>query len=136
MAKTNVFISYARADQDFARKLSAELSRKNFSAWLDRNAIEPGENWENALQQALDDSEWFVFLLSATSLSSPNVALELGYALSRAKESNAKLVPVLLDDARLPGALQRFQVLDARHLEPEAVAERIEDVAAARGHRS
>jgi hypothetical protein len=136
MAKTDVFISYAHDDQDFARKLSDELNRKNFSVWLDREAIEPGENWQNDLQQALDSSEWFVFLLSSTSLSKPNVALELGYAISRAKESNAKLVPVLLDDARLSGTLQRLQVLDARHLEPEVLAERIEDVATATGGRS
>src|SRR5437867_2942030 len=100
----DVFISYARSDRDLAAKLRDELVRKNISVWVDSNDLMPGEMWEDKLQEALDSAGLFVFLMSSSSLSAPNLALELGYAIGRARETHAKLVPVLVSDAKLPSS--------------------------------
>ena len=67
----HIFISYAREDQSYARKLADELKQQGFAVWLD-DRIDSGERWWRAIVQAIrecaalmvvmtpeaEDSEW------------------------------------------------------------------------------
>jgi TIR domain len=41
--KTSIFLSYARADNEFALKLAQDLRAAGVSLWVDQFDIEPGQ---------------------------------------------------------------------------------------------
>ncbi|MBN1565716.1 MAG: TIR domain-containing protein [Anaerolineae bacterium] len=98
-----VFISYSRKDEDFARKLVNALSNRNIGAWLDVNEISPGENWVNVIQNGLVVCELMLVIISPDSMSSSQVAEEWQYFLSQSKPvipllyKNTNTIPYKLD---------------------------------------
>src|SRR4051794_4994800 len=87
----DVFISYSRADEQFANRLRDRLAAKGVSVYFDR-AIVAGEDFSNGIHRALDEAKVVVVLLSQNSARSGWVDAELRMAL----ESQAKIVPVLI----------------------------------------
>src|ERR1700731_2231580 len=49
----HVFISYVRENKDVVDRLEAELSSRGVRVWLDRNNIEPGARWPDAIKNAI-----------------------------------------------------------------------------------
>ena len=90
---TDVFISYARADQPVSAALCALLESEGWDVWFDQE-LRAGERWEASLLEVLDDTKVVVVLWSANALKSPWVAREAKVALEA-----GKLVPVVIDDA-------------------------------------
>jgi hypothetical protein len=66
--KTNVFISYSRADVDFADQLDAALKLAGFDTSIDRT-IPGGDEWEKRLVALIRDADSVVFVLSPSSAS-------------------------------------------------------------------
>jgi TIR domain-containing protein len=61
--KVNVFLSYASDDYPIAVTLSKELvdiNRGRITVFLDMQSIEPGKDWREAIDQALDNADWLV----------------------------------------------------------------------------
>lgn len=55
--KGHIFISYARADgSDFALRLYDDLEVRSINAWLDVHDIDPGEDWDQAIDNGLRDA--------------------------------------------------------------------------------
>ena len=50
---SHVFICYARENGDVVDRLAAELKDKGVIVWLDRNDIEPGARWREAVKNAI-----------------------------------------------------------------------------------
>lgn len=101
-----VFISYAKEDYEIAKKLYDDLKRYSYiSTWLDTEAILPGQNWKVTISQAIEDSSYFLALLSSKSLSKKGfVQKELKIALDILDEfplSKTFIIPIRLEQCEL-----------------------------------
>jgi hypothetical protein len=99
-----VFISYAREDKDIARKLYQDLKSAGVEPWMDEYDLLVGQNWKNAITNAIEQSDFFLALLSSRSLSKRGyVQKELRRAVSVLEEmppTDVYILPVRLDDCR------------------------------------
>ena len=102
------FLSYSRANQDFALRLARELKAEGFNIWLDQLDIPPGARWDDELEKALETCEIFMVILTPASMGSKDVKDEIGYAIDTKK----RILPVLLENATIPLRLRRFQHVD------------------------
>jgi hypothetical protein len=60
-----VFISYANQDAEAAKRLNDDLKSRGVNTWLDKECIIPGEKWEIAIKKAIEDSQFFLAVLSS-----------------------------------------------------------------------
>jgi hypothetical protein len=103
-----LFVSYARADQDFVLKLAKELRSAGIELWVDQLDIPKGARWDDEVENALRASPCMLLILSPTSVTSRNVKDELAEALDR----NKTILPVLYQDCDIPFRLKRVQHID------------------------
>src|SRR5665213_1084122 len=94
-----IFISYRRADQAWARLLHAQLRAEGVEAWYDAQ-VGAGEDWRVATAQALEASKIFVLLFSSNAAQSSDIAKELAAAVLEKK----LIVPVRLENIAPKGA--------------------------------
>jgi ABC-type molybdate transport system ATPase subunit len=85
------FLSYSRTDSEFALRLSEDLKAAGAAIWLDQTDIDPGEEWDLAVERALLDCPRMLVILSPVSVVSPNVRDEISFALKKRKT----IIPVL-----------------------------------------
>ena len=88
-----VFLSYARSDEKFARELSSELTKHGLAVWLDEEQVLPGDNLHQCVADALKKSNAMVVLLSPEAMKSEFVRSEINYALGNPKYEH-RLFPV------------------------------------------
>ena len=103
-----IFISYSRADSEFAKRLDHDLDNAGFDSFLDQNDIPPGVPWDDAIQKALVASTTVVVVLSPESVSSGNVLDEIGNALRVGK----RVIPVRYKVCEIPLRINRLQYAD------------------------
>lgn len=104
---SDVFISYAREDREAAQALAHALEARGLSVWWDR-VIPPGRQFDEVIEEQLDDSRCAVVLWTAASAASKWVRAEAGEALQQ-----DKLVPALLTEGlKLPLEFRRVQAAD------------------------
>jgi hypothetical protein len=103
-----IFISYAREDQEFARKLTQSLSAASVEVWLDVVKIPVGAVWSEAVQEGLDASHAMLIIISPASMASKNVRDEWQYYVDQGK----RLIPVLHQPAKIHFQLARIQYID------------------------
>jgi len=92
--KRDIFISYSRANTDFARDLYAKLQALGFTLWRDRNDMIGGENWWQQIQEAIRGVQNMVLVMSPDALRSEVVADEWRYA----RQVGTRVIPVLAED--------------------------------------
>lgn len=97
--RQRVFVSYRRADAAAADALLQRLEAAGYGVWLDRSDIGGGSRWREAIEQALQQAEAVIFLISQPALESDEVYREL----ARAVELGKTIVPLRLDPAPLFG---------------------------------
>ena len=102
------FISYSRANKEFAVKLAKELRSDGYPIWLDQLDIPTGSRWDDELEKALQECSIFMIILTSASIVSMNVKDEIGYAIDHGK----RILPVLLEQCQVPLRLSRFQYVD------------------------
>jgi hypothetical protein len=93
------FFSYSRDDDEafkgklsslrdgIERELSAQLgrSRRTFRVWQDQEAIAPGKLWESEIKKAIDESFFFIPIVTPRSINSKYCKFELEAFLAREK---------------------------------------------------
>lgn len=87
----DVFISYARVDARFVRKLHDALRAHERESWVDWDDIPPSAAWLKEVFSGIESSDTFVFVISPDSVQSPVCNLELGHAVAH----NKRVVPVV-----------------------------------------
>lgn len=105
--KIKVFVSYSRADTDFALDLVAGLQACGFEAFIDQEDIAPGEPWEARLGGLIESADTMVYVLSPDSLASTHCSWEVEEAL----RLNKRLLPVIwrvVDDNAVPKNLSQL----------------------------
>lgn len=91
MPEADVFVSYSRSDSDFVQRLTASLEEHAKSVWLDTEGIADGEVFPEALRQAIEGSDAFVFVITPASVASPYCTQEIEHAHSMGK----RILPLL-----------------------------------------
>ena len=99
----DVFISYSRKDIAFARLLRAALHSSGLESWIDWERIPVGEKWWAEICQAIERSNVFLFIISASSIGSSVCRDEVNEALKNHK----RVIPVLVDNLT-PEAVHKF----------------------------
>jgi hypothetical protein len=117
MSAETIFVSYSSKDRPFALGLVKELQELGANVWIDQLGIGLGENWDNAIEEALEKSETFMLILSPTSVESPNVQDEVSIAIN----TNKKMVPILIEECKLPMRWQRRQYADLANNPDKAI---------------
>lgn len=99
--KYDVFISYARKDFDEVKPFVDMLHKRipALDCWFDITGIESGDEFEDKIIRAIDNSSYVIFALSENSLNSTWTKDEVIYARNTGK----KVIPLLLKDASLEG---------------------------------
>ena len=75
-----IFISYRRADEAWARLLHSQLQAEGVEAWYDAQ-VGAGQDWRIATAKALEASQIFVLLFSENAAQSSDIAKELAAAI-------------------------------------------------------
>jgi hypothetical protein len=104
-----VFISYAREDSEAARRFFDDVQKPGIAPWLDSRDIEPGSQWSKVIKQEINQSEYFLALVSNKSLSKKYVQYEWKLALN---EVNKPFIPVRLEPCTLSKKLSALQWVD------------------------
>ena len=94
-----IFISYRRADEAWARLLHNQLRAEGVEAWYDAQ-VGAGQDWRIATAKALEASNIFVLLFSANAAQSSDIAKELAAATLEKK----LIIPVRLENIAPKGA--------------------------------
>jgi serine/threonine protein kinase len=112
-ATAQIFLSYAREDQEKVENLYQRLSYAGFKPWMDKKDILPGEKWKSSIEKAIQCSDFFLACLSANSVSKrgyPQKEIRDALDIWQEKlDSDIYLVPVRLEDCEVPETLRDFQ---------------------------
>ena len=88
----DIFISYGRKDSKaFAIKLQEKLIEMGLKVWFDQNDIPPGVDWQNQIDDGIEKSHNFIFIIAPHSVKSSycRKEIELAYSL------NKRIIPLL-----------------------------------------
>src|SRR3954469_21433522 len=116
--RTKVFISYSHKDQVWLDRLKRHLKplvrEGNLDCWDDTH-IQPGDDWKQEIQNALDTAQVAVLLISADFFASDFIdENELPPLLAAAQAKGVRILPVILSASRFARnpALGRFQAVN------------------------
>src|SRR4028119_247893 len=112
----DVFVSYSRADSDFARKLNEAIQMQGKTTWFDQESIASGTDFQQEIYRGIKACDNFLFILSPRSVNSLYCADEVEYAASL----NKRFVTVLhqeVNSADLHPELAKVQWIDFNHNE-------------------
>lgn len=93
-----IFISHSSSDHEFVEQLAKRLRKDGLEVWIDDWEIRVGDSIVEIINKGLEDSSFFVIILSNISAKSDWVHKELNSALMRQLSGkDIKILPVLLD---------------------------------------
>lgn len=98
-----LFVSHSSKDKNFVRRLSIDLLNAGFPVWLDEWELEVGSSLSNRIYAGIDDSTFFIVVVSTNSIESGWVNKELTGALAKEEQLNRKfIIPIRLDACQFP----------------------------------
>ena len=117
-SRTKVFISYSHADKEWLERLKRHLKPLvrdgNLECW-DDTRIQPGDDWKQEIQNALDTAQVAVLLISADFFASDFInENELPPLLTAAQLKGVRILPVILSASQFDwnSRLTRFQAVN------------------------
>jgi hypothetical protein len=103
--ETKIFINYAREDASFAQRIYFDLKQLGYDVWLDTSDLKAGENWKQAIQRAIKQSNFIISLLSSNSITKKGyVQKELKICfeiLDEFPSGSIYIIPVRLNDCEV-----------------------------------
>jgi hypothetical protein len=131
---SDIFISYKSSDRERILTLVRALEQKGWSVWWDRT-IPPGKIFDEVIEEALNGAKCVIVVWSKGSVISEWVKTEAAEGARR-----AILVPVLIDDVKIPLEFRRIQaasLVDWKGTLPHQGFDRLsEAIAGILGHSS
>src|SRR3712207_1350032 len=106
----DVFISYAREDEKFVRKLRDRLEEHKRHTWIDFEDIPLTAKWLEEVYRGVESADTFAFVISPDSVNSNFCRLELAHAV----QNNKRLAPIWyrdVDDEAVPSDLASHQYI-------------------------
>jgi predicted nucleotide-binding protein len=110
------FVSYAREDAAVVHRVVDGIQNQGVTIWLD-TMLMPGENWADAIVQAVHRAAGLILFVSQASMDSEWIRRELRIV---AQQPESCVIPVILENvADLPEEIRSIQWIDARQLQGE-----------------
>lgn len=109
----DAFISYSHEDKREVLKIVEAVSQAGIRLFYDEE-IQPGENWQNVLDERLSSTGTLLLCIGKGALSS---YWQMAEYESVAKKSNVRIIPIILPGAevdKIPQVLREIQWLDLR----------------------
>ena len=124
---SDLFISYATADQKTADFIAQHLESEGISVFQAGISLKGGDQWSEQIKTSLRCSSLVLFLASKTACKSAAVQQEIGAAMFSGK----KLVPVLMGitPEELPAWAKECQAVDFNLLCREEIKEYLSNLA-------
>jgi outer membrane protein assembly factor BamD (BamD/ComL family) len=111
-----VFLCHASGDKPAVRALYQRLVRDGVDAWLDKEKLLPGQDWQLEIPKAVRESDVVVVCLSNNSITKEGyIQKELRFALDIATEKpegTIFLIPARLEECNVPTQLALWQWVD------------------------
>ena len=103
----HVFISYVTEDKDQAIKLRDTLKANKIKVWMDRYSLQPGVDWEIAIENAIKNGAFFIACFSENYFKKTanfmneelNIAIE---QLRKMQDGKVWFIPVKFSDCKIP----------------------------------
>lgn len=102
-----IFISYAPQDRTFVDRLAGDLRRHRIKVWFDER-LRVGDDRQREISRAIEITDGFVLVMSAESVTSPQVLEEL----AAAQEKQKKIYPLMLQPCQPPAPIKNLVHLD------------------------
>lgn len=105
--RRHVFISYVRENAQDVERLAEAIRRSGVRVWLDREALQPGVRWRNAIRRAIEQGSYFLACFSAEYAEKGKSYMneELTLALDELRQypsDKAWFIPVRLTPCEIP----------------------------------
>ena len=92
MDRSDVFLSYRRADVEFTKRLYEKLKVTNRAVWVDWENLPPGvEGFSDEIQRGIEGADAFICILTPSYLESEYCLMELREALKLKK----RVIPIV-----------------------------------------
>jgi hypothetical protein len=103
-----IFLSYSQKDSHTASQLVDALEKRGLRVWYDKGKLRIGDSFLRGIEKALEQSDYFILLLSPEYLKSQWTNFEMGVALTRknhifpifTQKLDPKLLPPLFSTVR------------------------------------
>ena len=109
-----VFLSHESSNRDMATRIAGTLRRHGVPVWYSVSDIRGAQQWHDEIGAALGRCDWFLLLLSPSSVESMWVKRELLFALQQNHFEN-RIIPAVLapcQHEKLSWTLSIFQMVD------------------------
>jgi hypothetical protein len=108
--KDSIFISYSRQDWEaFVSFLTNRLRDSRIPVWIDQHLLIGGDDWMDAIGEALDTCKVLLLIMSPEALESRYVKMEYRYFFNQ----NKFIIPILYRAVnRIPPELATTQYID------------------------
>jgi len=110
-----VFLSHAHSDRDAVRELYSRLKSDGIDAWLDREKLLPGQDWELEIRKAVIESDAVIVCLSKQFNQAGFRQKEVRLALDEAMikpEGTIFIIPVRLEECDTLEVLRKWHWVD------------------------
>jgi TIR domain. len=111
-----VFLCHASGDKPAVIKLYDRLVKDGIDAWLDKEKLIPGQDWQIEIPKAVKNSDVVIVCLSSQSITKEGfVQKEIKIALDAADEKpdgTIFIIPAKLENCEVPERITRFHWVD------------------------
>jgi len=111
-----VFLIHAHADRKDVHKLYSRLITDNVNAWMDAENLQPGQDWQNEIRNAILKSDAVIVCLTRGFDAQHGYRHEeLKLALQKTRllpDDDVFIIPVRLEKCEMPEALQHLHRVD------------------------
>lgn len=111
-----VFLVHAHSDRETVHKLYTRLIRDGVHAWLDVERLQPGQNWQHEIRNAILKSDVIIVCLSRGFDKQQGYRHEeLKLAFEKANflpDDEIYIIPVRLEECDMPEPLRRLHRVD------------------------
>jgi TIR domain len=110
-----VFLCHAHADRDAVRALYSRLTKDGVDAWLDKEKLLPGQDWEYEIRKAVREADVVVVCLSKqfnqAGFRQKEVRLALDTAMEQ-PEGEIFIIPARLEECENLESLRKWHWVD------------------------
>jgi len=114
--QANVFLIHAHSDRDIVHKLYTRLNSDGIHVWLDAEQLQPGQDWQHEIRNAILKSDVIVVCLSRGFDKQQGYRHEeLKLAFEKANflpDDEVFIIPVRLEECDMPEPLRRLHRVD------------------------
>ncbi len=103
-----IYLSYALDDGKYVEQLAGELREFGLEVWSPDREIFPGDNWAQAIGEALEKADALVVVMSPACDKSPWAESEISYALGQQRFKDRVFRVKLGEWSGMPWILRRF----------------------------